>query len=156
MVFNLTNFLSSVQYVKAESLTDQHQQTVGASGPKENLSDADPSSDGCLSSLDGARTKGLPDATEVKSNLPSASYQVQNSSTLSNISSTGDAAQDMLNLLLGPLLMKPVEESTTTNSDEMLFDRPVQNQSQIHNVEELAPAVKKKTSLKDKVAMFFD
>lgn len=143
------------EYVKVESLTEQHQQTVEANQQEEKLSATDPSFDESVLSFDNGQTKCVSTITEVKPNFPSSIEKVQtNTSTFSD---TGDAAQDMLNLLLGPLLTKPAEESTTTlTRDDMLFDRPAQTHSRNQIVEELAPPAKKKTSLKDKVAMFFD
>lgn len=143
------SFSSFIQYVKAESLTKQQNQNIGASETEEQLSAAAPINEPTFS-YNRAQT-------EVKSYIPSSTDQVQNSNTFSSITSTGDAAQDMLNLLLGPLLTKPVEETTTVvNCDDMLLNRPVRYHSQYHIVEESAPPLKKKTSLKDKVAMFLD
>ncbi|KAL9681341.1 hypothetical protein QQ045_013124 [Rhodiola kirilowii] len=146
------------EYVNADSHTEQQFQRIREFGPEEKRSAADTSSDEPASSIPTIPPTECSSAvTDAKSISPTSSEPVENNNIFSNISRTGDPAQDMLNLLLGPLLMKPVEESKKTlNNDYMPLDRPVQNQSQKHIVDELAPLVKKKTSLKDKVAMFLE
>ncbi|XP_050210138.1 uncharacterized protein LOC126660611 [Mercurialis annua] len=75
--------------------------------------------------------------------------------------STGDAAQDMLHLLLGPLLTNPLHNNTpsfTSDHHIPLFSDSVAYQN--HNdppPQMLPPTItKKKSSLKDKVSLFFD
>lgn len=66
---------------------------------------------------------------------------------------TGDAAQDMLDLFLGPLLKKPNSTEPSkfeTNIGEELRSG-VQSSKQVRG-----SVVKKKSSLKDKVAMFLE
>lgn len=72
---------------------------------------------------------------------------------------SGDPTQDMLDLFLGPLLKRTQEEEKKTNliSEEMSFAYEIKKQK--HSVvvrEEHAPLTKKKSSLKEKVAMFLD
>lgn len=72
---------------------------------------------------------------------------------------SGDPTQDMLDLFLGPLLKRTQEEEKKTNliSEEMSFAYELKKQK--HSVvvrEEHAPLTKKKSSLKEKVAMFLD
>lgn len=70
-------------------------------------------------------------------------------------SRTGDPAQDMLDLFLGPLLKKPRGDKEkkiefTTN------DEGLRQLSQNDVGEEMVSQMKSKSSLKDKVAMFLD
>lgn len=76
------------------------------------------------------------------------------------IKTTGDPAQDMLNLLLGPLLNKRVNEEEK-KSDELLtnsmvFSEEVKPSQATSVVGDRIPQLKKKTSLKDKIAMFLE
>ncbi|PON60938.1 hypothetical protein PanWU01x14_149060 [Parasponia andersonii] len=93
----------------------------------------------------------------------SSSYISSNSSTeeaVINARGTGDPAQDMLNLFLGPLLKKPVEEKKKDFViEDLAFSEEfgkfgVENKKNIAKV--VVPSMKKKSSLKDKVAMFLD
>ncbi|RWR90476.1 hypothetical protein CKAN_01957300 [Cinnamomum micranthum f. kanehirae] len=74
-------------------------------------------------------------------------------------SRTGDPAQDMLELLLGPLLKKPQagERTLDTLRKDMAiacnFGEDISSQA---GVEQEVPLTKKKSSLKDKVAMFLE
>ncbi|XP_077220526.1 uncharacterized protein LOC143854432 [Tasmannia lanceolata] len=76
-----------------------------------------------------------------------------------NANRTGDPATDMLNLFLGPLLKKPQSEERNFESitEDMAWacdlSKPIKNRVV---VEEEVPLSKKKSSLKDKVAMFLD
>ncbi|KAL8100638.1 uncharacterized protein LOC141687211 [Apium graveolens] len=76
-----------------------------------------------------------------------------------NLSSTGDPAQDMLDLLLGPLLTQPPKEEKKADiiTDEMIIAHQLKKQNQkVHINDAAIPLAKKKTSLKDKVAMLLD
>ncbi|XXG60247.1 hypothetical protein AAC387_Pa04g2205 [Persea americana] len=74
-------------------------------------------------------------------------------------SRTGDPAQDMLELLLGPLLRKPQagERTLDTLRKDMAiacdFGEDISSQA---GVEQEVPLTKKRSSLKDKVAMFLE
>lgn len=77
-----------------------------------------------------------------------------------NIKRTGDTAQDMLDLFLGPLLRKPPSKERgygAVESERLLSisnsDKQVGNSLLLN---EEVPMVKKKSSLKDKVAMFLE
>ncbi|KAH9771447.1 hypothetical protein KPL71_012717 [Citrus sinensis] len=83
--------------------------------------------------------------------------------SLVSVSRTGDPAQDMLDLFLGPLLKKPVEDQNRTKfTANDIFDIEFRKLSetqkndagQEHTV--AAPVMKKKSSLKDKVAVLLD
>lgn len=82
--------------------------------------------------------------------------------TVVNQSRTGDPAQDMLDLLLGPLLKKPAweENKIGLTKEDMTFagDITKQRQEPQNNIdtEVVVPLTKKKSSLKDKVAMLLD
>ncbi|OVA01140.1 hypothetical protein BVC80_8819g19 [Macleaya cordata] len=72
---------------------------------------------------------------------------------------TGDPTQDMLDLFLGPLLRKPQTEERKFESvtEDITLDCEFRKQNQSENLgKEVVPLMKKKSSLKDKVAMFFD
>ncbi|XP_031090705.1 uncharacterized protein LOC115995733 isoform X2 [Ipomoea triloba] len=73
---------------------------------------------------------------------------------------TGSPAQDMLNLFLGPLLKKTQEEKEVEVArDDIYFayDRDLKSSNRNVDLKDLsAPLAKKKSSLKDKVAMLFD
>ncbi|XAR53202.1 hypothetical protein NMG60_11021655 [Bertholletia excelsa] len=76
-----------------------------------------------------------------------------------NPSRTGDPAQDMLNLFLGPLLNKPLhlQNKTEPMKEDQAYSYVTQKQKQNSNAtEEIVPMMKKKSSLKDRVAMFLD
>lgn len=77
--------------------------------------------------------------------------------TVVSIKRTGDPAQDMLDLFLGPWLRKPVEEEKMSQlvADEVILMQDQKKQSHSVVSEEAASPLKKKSSLKDKVAMFF-
>lgn len=76
-----------------------------------------------------------------------------------NIIRTGDAAQDMLNVFLGPLLKKPPPKERVCGALEsewlLSIDKSDKEVRDMLSSEE-APVVKKKSSLKDKVAMFLE
>ncbi|XP_008779022.2 uncharacterized protein LOC103698756 [Phoenix dactylifera] len=79
-----------------------------------------------------------------------------------NISGTGDAVQDMLHLFIGPLLKKPLaieQENGATKTESMNIPNETGKQDRIGEVwseEGTLILTKKKSSLKDKVAMFLD
>lgn len=82
-------------------------------------------------------------------------------SKVANCKSTmsGNPTQDMLDLFLGPLLKKTQEgeKEDVTLTEEINFTHEVKNQSfSVVHGGEPAVVMKKKTSLKDKVAMFLD
>lgn len=76
------------------------------------------------------------------------------------LESTGDPAQDMLNLLLGPLLNKRVNEEKKKNEElltnRLVFSEEVKPSQAANVVGNAIPQSKKKTSLKDKIAMFLE
>lgn len=83
--------------------------------------------------------------------------EVSATSPGNKIIESGDSAQDMLELFLGPLLKKaPPKEADPEITRQMLsspyeLDGPLRS---CMDVEKEAPLMKKKSSLKDKVAMF--
>lgn len=95
-----------------------------------------------------------------------ASYKSNSGSTsieenIINARGTRDPAHDMLDLFLGPLLKKPVEEKKNDFViGDVAFSQEfrkigIQTKNDIAR-EEIVPLMKKKSSLKDKVAMFLD
>lgn len=70
-------------------------------------------------------------------------------------SQIGDPAQDMLDLFLGPWLKKPIEEEKKkSNVEGMEFTHQFTRTSdEEFSREETVPMMKKKSSLRDKVAM---
>ncbi|KAJ0095365.1 hypothetical protein Patl1_15765 [Pistacia atlantica] len=80
---------------------------------------------------------------------------ISNCNLTSVQSRTGDPAQDMLDLFLGPLLKKPrgdKEKKTEFTTNDEGFRQLSQNDVG----EEMVSHIKSKSSLKDKVAMFLD
>ncbi|ONI32003.1 hypothetical protein PRUPE_1G344100 [Prunus persica] len=76
-----------------------------------------------------------------------------------NSGGTGDPAQDMLDLFLGPLMKKTVEKESESRflTEDVTFAHEIIRESHSNVVREgIAPIMKKKSSLKDKVAMFLD
>ncbi|KAI5353475.1 hypothetical protein L3X38_006369 [Prunus dulcis] len=76
-----------------------------------------------------------------------------------NSGGTGDPAQDMLDLFLGPLMKKTVEKESESRflTEDVTFAHEIIRESHSNVVKEgIAPIMKKKSSLKDKVAMFLD
>ncbi|KAJ7942723.1 Serine/threonine-protein kinase dhkG [Quillaja saponaria] len=75
-----------------------------------------------------------------------------------NASQTGDPAQDMLGLFLGPLLKKPLDEDKykcMTEDLTIAYKFNCQNEDNVVG-EQMVPLAKKKSSLKGKVAMLLD
>lgn len=75
------------------------------------------------------------------------------------ISRSKDPAQDMLDLFLGPLLKNPVSDDKRINTieEDKTFVREVKEQLRDNSIAtDFVPFTKKKSSLKDKVAMFLD
>lgn len=90
-------------------------------------------------------------------------YEAKNTESetpAANILQTGDPAQDMLDLLLGPLLKKPKSEEheTATFAKEHIAlsytIKPSTTRKEIWKND--AVLTKKKSSLRDKVAMLLD
>lgn len=71
---------------------------------------------------------------------------------------TGDPAQDMLDLFLGPLLKKPLEEETRTKftTNDIDFSNGFSKRNQNDVGQENVLLMKTKSSLKDKVALLLD
>ncbi|KAL2518575.1 Uncharacterized protein Adt_14822 [Abeliophyllum distichum] len=94
---------------------------------------------------------------EKEESIPSCGSKTKEIVVEPNMS--GDPTQDMLDLFLGPLLKRTREEEKNTNliTEEMSFAYEIKKQNRSVVVrEEQAPLTKKKSSLKDKVAMFLD
>ncbi|XP_074285174.1 uncharacterized protein LOC141610811 [Silene latifolia] len=72
--------------------------------------------------------------------------------------STGDPAQDMLDLLLGGFLKKSKEAERKNDAitKYIILNHDVSRRSRYDTVGEVVPVVRKKASLKDKVAMLLD
>lgn len=74
---------------------------------------------------------------------------------------TGDIVQDMLNVFLGPLLSKPASASYVKEPDPVesvtttIYHVPEKKDWRSEVPRQGEPVVKKKSSLKDKVALFF-
>jgi hypothetical protein len=72
---------------------------------------------------------------------------------------TGDIVQDMLNVFLGPLLSKPAsyvkEPEPVESLSTTIYHVPEQKDWHSEVLRQGEPVVKKKSSLKDKVALFF-
>lgn len=96
----------------------------------------------------------LDDAKHTKNNSAGVPTSEE---TVVGIKRTGDPAQDMLDLFLGPWLRKPVEEEKMSQfvADEVIPMQDQEKQSHSVVIVEAVSPLKKKSSLKDKVAMFF-
>ncbi|WVZ03370.1 hypothetical protein V8G54_024176 [Vigna mungo] len=91
---------------------------------------------------------------DVLSNSTSQTGEVIDTST----SRTGDPAQDMLNLFLGPLLSKTLEKEKSKHIVEnakITHEFTRQSQDELGG-EERVPLMKKRNTLKDKVTMFLE
>ncbi|MCL7049446.1 hypothetical protein MKW94_024678 [Papaver nudicaule] len=99
--------------------------------------------------------KERPTSTFDKNNRESSEDGV----IISSQSRTGDSTQDMLDLFLGPLLKIPqnVEKKYESVKEDvnMACEFRKQKQSEVLGAE-VVPLTKKKSSLKDKVSLFFD
>ncbi|KMT02677.1 hypothetical protein BVRB_9g203540 [Beta vulgaris subsp. vulgaris] len=78
--------------------------------------------------------------------------------SIMNMSTTDDPARDMLELLLGRRLKKleNVERKTDAMTEKITQDYELSKRSQNDTLTEVAPVMKKKLSLRDKVAKFLD
>ncbi|XP_019158306.1 PREDICTED: uncharacterized protein LOC109155030 [Ipomoea nil] len=89
-----------------------------------------------------------------------SSKDTSSSEALPKPNITGSPTQDMLNLFLGPLLKKTQEEKDVeVVRDDIYFgyDRDLKSSNRNVDFKDLpGPLAKKKSSLKDKVAMLFD
>lgn len=81
-----------------------------------------------------------------------------NEHTLINVSNTDGSAIDMLDLYLGPLLRKPLEEKRTEYITKDVTFASDSGKQKCKNVREERPPTskKKKSSLRDKVGLFID
>lgn len=88
---------------------------------------------------------------------PNSSVTLAREEKVITDSGTVDPAQDMLDLFLGPLLKKPLKEENKSFMKDAAFAYEIERLSQnVVSGEEMGPLMKKKSSLKDKVAMFLD
>lgn len=143
--------------------TDEHSEKQWSSHGEHEVERPHPSI-----ALSGDESGGLPNALQSNRRSPTHKeiVSVHNSTgTLALEESvvdpirTGDPAQDMLDLFLGPLLKKPRVEKNKIEliKEDMMFSCEFEKQRQNNiGAEELVPLTKKKSSLKDKVAMFLD
>ncbi|CAK9162785.1 unnamed protein product [Ilex paraguariensis] len=104
---------------------------------------------------------GSPDTRPInrshKDKEPASCHTLAGKATSPNL--TGNPTQDMLDLFLGPLLKKPPDKEKEVGliREDMTFANELRKHSQnLLLGEEPVPLTKKKSSLKDKVAMFFD
>ncbi|KAL4570031.1 hypothetical protein LXL04_025680 [Taraxacum kok-saghyz] len=81
----------------------------------------------------------------------------ENTTSTDILTMTGDPAQDMLDLLLGPLLKKPIPKKEVTLYEDMIVPHEVKNHEHDPIVSNKpVDFTKKKSSLRDAVAMFLD
>ncbi|XP_052204145.1 uncharacterized protein LOC127809423 [Diospyros lotus] len=111
---------------------------------------------------------GLPDAPQSNERSPkdkevmsvlNSSEPLASGAIEANLNRTGDPAQDMLDLFLGPLLKKPPAEENKFEIFKAEMTFAFQSKKQRENnttTEEVVPLTKKKSSLRDKVSMFLD
>lgn len=148
-----------MQYISTDKHTEQQQSLRIEQDAERRLS---------AISFSGKESGGLPSAPQSswKSPRHEEMVSVHNSigtsageGTIVNPSRTGDPAQDMLDLLLGPLLRKPAWEENKIGliKEDLMFAGDIAKQRQNNiGTEVVVPLTKKKSSLKDKVAKFLD
>ncbi|KAH1097877.1 hypothetical protein J1N35_014798 [Gossypium stocksii] len=108
-------------------------------------------SESSLIAVDGNRNSPVDETTHDLTESP------KDNKHLINTSRTGDPAHDMLDLFLGPLLKKPVDEKRTEFvRRDLTFSKELGKGSQNDVKEETVPLTKKKCTLRDKVAMLLD
>ncbi|GLT67849.1 hypothetical protein SLA2020_401270 [Shorea laevis] len=109
-------------------------------------------SEGCLNASNSTQRSPTHEAASNNSTVCPA-----NEHSSINTSRTGDPVQDMLDLYLGHLLNKPVEEQRTESiTKDVAVANDLEKQSLNDVQEERVPTLKKKRSLRDKVALLFD
>lgn len=157
-----------MQYINADK-EKQH----GNSIARESNSEKHPSSLSASSNVDAGRPlqvagsgKILSKCTTTRSGsfLTNTEWNKEKSTGVENLATntrrTGDAAQDMLDLFLGPLLKKPPnneQEIGAGKTESMIITNESIKQATSREMwREEATLTKKKSSLKDKVAMFLD
>lgn len=147
-----------MQYVRTDKNMEQEQVSNGKCESESRLSPAispTAESEGFV----GGRNFDRTSPTHNISDAYKSNGSLKSEQTVINTSITGDPAHDMLDLFLGPLLKKPLEKEKKTEfvMDDVAFCPNFEIQSQKSTVmEEAAAATKKKSSLKDKVAMLLD
>ncbi|KAK6252094.1 hypothetical protein QUC31_013814 [Theobroma cacao] len=116
-----------------------------------------------LSTTASSKTKSESSLIDDNQRLPAHETTYDSTQSLTdekrfiNTSRTGDPAQDMLDLFLGPLLKKTAEEKRTEFfTKDLAFANELGKGSQNDVKEETAPLTKKKSTLRDKVAMLLD
>lgn len=161
----LNYFYHSLQYVNAD-----RQRQLECLTSKEHQLQTHPSissvSSVCGPHMVSGSNKALSRCTEMPTSNHSTChlYEAKNTeseTSAANIPQTGDPAQDMLDLLLGPLLKKPKSEEheTATFAKEHIAlsyttIKPSTTRKEIWKND--AVLTKKKSSLRDKVAMLLD
>ncbi|EXC33073.1 hypothetical protein L484_014952 [Morus notabilis] len=146
------------EYVRTDKNTDQDQAAKRTSEPRfrppATLSPRKESKD-CNDAHSATDDTSASYCQSSSTHNISASHKLNSSTETIAITTraTGDPAQDMLDLFLGPWLRKPVEEKKT---DSVVEDAAFSQDFGIQSKKEIAPSVKKKSSLKDKLAMFLD
>lgn len=97
-------------------------------------------------------------ALDFKTSIPHESTAISGGEKVDrSVRTMGDPAKDMLDLFLGPLLKKSVEiEQSKFLTTDVQFSCDLKSQNQRHNdnVGEVVSVMKKKSSLRDKVAIF--
>ncbi|KAB5544946.1 hypothetical protein DKX38_013058 [Salix brachista] len=88
----------------------------------------------------------------------SSTMNLVSEESLISSSRTGDPAHDMLDLFLGPLLKKPMEKEKRSEfiAKDVDFTFELKKKSQCDFGDEMAPPMKKKSSLKDQVSLLLD
>lgn len=146
-----------MQYVRTDKNMDQGQ----ASNRKCKSESRLPTTVSHVNELEGfidGHICGRPSSTHNISASYKSNSSLKSEQTVINAGITGDPAHDMLDLFLGPLLKKPLEEEKTEFVMEDVAFWPkfeLQNQKKLVR-DEIGPTMKKKSSLKDKVAMLLD
>ncbi|XVF85615.1 hypothetical protein PTKIN_Ptkin17bG0131000 [Pterospermum kingtungense] len=142
------------EYVKADKETVMQEQSIREGEFARQLSTTASSkteSESFLIALDGKRRSPARETTY------DSTQSLKCEEHFTTTSRTGDPAQDMLNLFLGPLLKKTTEEKRTEFiANDLTFANGLGKGIRNDVKEETAPLTKKKCTLRDKVAMLLD
>ncbi|KAG5240639.1 rRNA biogenesis protein [Salix suchowensis] len=96
-------------------------------------------------------------STSCETTSCSSTMNLVSEESLISSSRTGDPAHDMLDLFLGPLLKKPMEKEKRSEfiATDVDFTFELKKKSQCDFGDEMAPPMKKKSSLKDQSSKCF-
>lgn len=145
----------------AEEFVANDKSDIGQQKPSEGRCKSK-SKSSCNSSSVTRTSLGVPQDTRSPVQEETASHHdsIENTSKVTLAADsrlTGDPAQDMLNLFLGPLLKKPIAKEETISIKNIILPHEVKNQHHDTVISDKPVTLtKKKSSLRDAVAMLLD